>query len=899
MAAAAGEVFWVRILEASGIPAAGGMFGGRSGVYVALRWDEAKIDKSSVVDPVDGVVRWNWEVKVVVPPGAQQLVLEVKRPAMMGVKHLGGSALATASLDAISQGAPEQRVPLWDSSGTEFGAVLFSVRREEAEAPGGLRNRAGSAMLPHEAPIPCGAGHRGSGGAGGLVNYAGAAVGGSEFHRGSTASLQNHAGGHAGLLNHTAAAASANPRFEASGSPTGSSSMHRGRTMSLENKAAAGSDGKRPLAVQRAKALLMELEDNGGSSSTEAVLQMLGQALEELRHAPEDELHSSAGREVLSLCDERLRERFESAAVAQNESEASKIIWLAGKLAAIDDDDVREPLQNELRRRLDEMNMSQALEKAASLVARASKSSTVLEDLMGELDLAEFHAQHAHGDAQAGVQEVLAQLQAPLRRHLQQSLQTGHRDEVDTVLALLGAARVQSMGLEDMQEQLQQMRGSELLRGALMPVASQIGFPVLKQRQLRHAKLTARGALAVDKSGAMRRVLRKLFLDELFPSCVGHSAATTLAALDTAFDLGIFSADEVWAAIKQPYERLAAEEKQQLASDLPACCKQWRSDPPEWLLRPEQAACLLRLRAALVGQDLAEVQAACQQVLETDGCQAVCGEELRYAVERLRKEYRLPSSWDVGKMLASTETRMLAKTEITDRRVLSLFDKLLKDTAHPVWTRDRRGAVPQNFSAVRAVQVMNADVWAGYDRRRDEIANECRRSAAGHGERFWTQNLNGPIEGQDISTAIAELTAAPPLRLEANEAWLLHGTSHAAAEGITSEDFDMTRASPSGLFGAGVYFAESISKSDEYVEGRVMQGREEFPFLLCRVCLGHVYYCDLRRPDRSQLEAKCLRQDYHSVLGDRKKTSGTFREFIVYDNLQAFAAYIVYYVRQF
>lgn len=63
-------------------------------------------------------------------------------------------------------------------------------------------------------------------------------------------------------------------------------------------------------------------------------------------------------------------------------------------------------------------------------------------------------------------------------------------------------------------------------------------------------------------------------------------------------------------------------------------------------------------------------------------------------------------------------------------------------------------------------------------------------------------------------------------------------------------------------------------------------------------------------------------QDWHSVLGDRdwaqnihtererpdlvpmprvrgKKTSNTFREFIVYDNLQAFPAYIIYYAREF
>merc|ERR1719469_1534632 len=136
-----------------------------------------------------------------------------------------------------------------------------------------------------------------------------------------------------------------------------------------------------------------------------------------------------------------------------------------------------------------------------------------------------------------------------------------------------------------------------------------------------------------------------------------------------------------------------------------------------------------------------------------------------------------------------------------------------------------------------------------------------------------------------------------PLRKEANEAWLLHGTSPAAAAGITSKDFDMTRANPSGLFGAGLYFGESISKADEYVEGAVDGGQELFPLLLCRVSLGYVYYCDERKPDKGKLIDRCTKKEWHSVLGDRKKPSGTFREFIIYDNLQAFPAYIIYYAR--
>eukprot|EP00913_Durusdinium_trenchii_P013737 g12898.t1 len=200
---------------------------------------------------------------------------------------------------------------------------------------------------------------------------------------------------------------------------------------------------------------------------------------------------------------------------------------------------------------------------------------------------------------------------------------------------------------------------------------------------------------------------------------------------------------------------------------------------------------------------------------------------------------------------------------------------LLRSTALPhVRTRDRRGLPPRNFRAVKAVQIMNAPCWASYLQRRDHVLQQCLK----------------------VKAAVSAFT---PLKREANECWLFHGTSHHAAEGITTDDFDMTRANPAGLFGAGVYFAESVSKADEYVKGKHVDGVELFPLLLCRVCLGYIYYCDQRRPSARELEEHCLLEDWHSVLGDRKKTSNTFREFIIYDNLQAFPAYIIYYSREY
>lgn len=201
---------------------------------------------------------------------------------------------------------------------------------------------------------------------------------------------------------------------------------------------------------------------------------------------------------------------------------------------------------------------------------------------------------------------------------------------------------------------------------------------------------------------------------------------------------------------------------------------------------------------------------------------------------------------------------------------------------------------------MRAIEVMNAPAWASYSKRRDEILGQCKTKRTRHDSSYWQNDLNGAILSMEaLAGRAGSLAPAMPLWPEVNEAWFLHGTSHVAAEGITTEDFDMTRANPAGLFGAGLYFAESVSKSDEYVEGKVIGGTEMFPLLICRVCLGHVRYCGERHPDRRDLERKCLSNEFHSVLGDRKKTSGTFREFIIYDNLQVFPAYILYYTRQY
>jgi len=133
------------------------------------------------------------------------------------------------------------------------------------------------------------------------------------------------------------------------------------------------------------------------------------------------------------------------------------------------------------------------------------------------------------------------------------------------------------------------------------------------------------------------------------------------------------------------------------------------------------------------------------------------------------------------------------------------------------------------------------------------------------------------------------------------------------------------------LFGKGIYLAESSSKADEYgegsndnpdkprmqEEGRPKEGRpkegegparppgkidpnnlcREAYSLVSRATLGRVKYTDEKNPNPDALQKDCLDGNHESVLGDRFKVHGTFREFIVFNDDLVYPEYVVRYER--
>merc|ERR1712224_1161668 len=114
-----------------------------------------------------------------------------------------------------------------------------------------------------------------------------------------------------------------------------------------------------------------------------------------------------------------------------------------------------------------------------------------------------------------------------------------------------------------------------------------------------------------------------------------------------------------------------------------------------------------------------------------------------------------------------------------------------------------------------------------------------------------------------------------PLDKSVNEVFLFHGTSADASEAITTNEFRVNLAgSHAGtLYGRGIYLAENSSKSDEYTRPAKNGARY---LLLCRVTLGRIFYVDTVDADPRLCEDKCLKGNYHAVLGDRAKARGTY-----------------------
>ncbi|KAG7325530.1 hypothetical protein KOW79_011846 [Hemibagrus wyckioides] len=170
------------------------------------------------------------------------------------------------------------------------------------------------------------------------------------------------------------------------------------------------------------------------------------------------------------------------------------------------------------------------------------------------------------------------------------------------------------------------------------------------------------------------------------------------------------------------------------------------------------------------------------------------------------------------------------------------------------------GGVFNRYNIVKIQKVCNKKLWERYTHRRREVSEE---------------NHN-----------------------HSNERMLFHGSPFVNA--IIHKGFDERHAYIGGMFGAGIYFAENSSKSNQYVYGigggtgcPVHKDRSCYTcqrqLLFCRVTLGKSFL------QFSAMKMAHSPPGHHSVSGRPSVNGLALAEYVIYRGEQAYPEYLITY----
>ncbi|XP_059151551.1 uncharacterized protein LOC131937873 [Physella acuta] len=256
----------------------------------------------------------------------------------------------------------------------------------------------------------------------------------------------------------------------------------------------------------------------------------------------------------------------------------------------------------------------------------------------------------------------------------------------------------------------------------------------------------------------------------------------------------------------------------------------------------------------------------------------VCALVLVYTIAFMNKSVPInKTSSPVSSVYAiPVDTTML---ESIDRYITTTWDKRLVGIG-----RDAKNLLSQvNIHIVSAKHVVNARLLETYNTKRETI-----RQLGNCVPVSQLPNCSREVESRDGLSTLHTCT-------EVNEFLLLHGTKSGNISNILSEGLQVSK-SRNGLFGYGLYFAESSTKADQYTDNKDTRSPLGtcLYMLICRVTLGRVYVTN-ERIHSSEID----KNKYDSLLYDPPKGKGLFREFIVFDSSQVMPAIVIEYQRKF
>jgi len=190
----------------------------------------------------------------------------------------------------------------------------------------------------------------------------------------------------------------------------------------------------------------------------------------------------------------------------------------------------------------------------------------------------------------------------------------------------------------------------------------------------------------------------------------------------------------------------------------------------------------------------------------------------------------------------------------------SAVEEEMQSTIREHRDQGHAGGIFSSYNLIKIQKIRNTKLWEKYSHRRREVAEE---------------NHN-----------------------QSNERMLFHGSPFLQA--IAQKGFDERHAYIGGMFGAGIYFAEHSSKSNQYVYG--IGGGTGCPqhkdrscyqcqrqLLLCRVALGKSFL------QFSAMKMAHSPPGHHSVVGRPSVGGLSFPEYVVYRGEQAYPEYLITY----
>jgi len=218
------------------------------------------------------------------------------------------------------------------------------------------------------------------------------------------------------------------------------------------------------------------------------------------------------------------------------------------------------------------------------------------------------------------------------------------------------------------------------------------------------------------------------------------------------------------------------------------------------------------------------------------------------------------------------------------------LQELMNGTFKNKATRDRSAsdALAESYQVVSALRSEHPALWEKFAGRRRDVMEAVK---AGGKQDFVEPKTKAASPG------LWERLNHPTLGNRSNEQYLFHGSNPTSAMSIlgTSFSIDLAGASAGTMFGPGIYLAEASSKADEYAKDENSGGAYDglFAVLICRAIVGRSFVT-LKPGD---FKDNCLTGNFDSVLGDREKAVGTYREFIFFHEGAVYPEYVAFYKR--